>query len=163
MGGIRLRFSIAQAAPAAVGGIYLPFFPLWLTGQGLEASQISLVLASAMFLRVFISPAAGIIADALGDRRRVAMACAGLAALAFGLMAALGPSFGLAAILPLVLIAVPLNSATGPIVEAVTARGAIEYRFDYAHVRLWARSPSSSPTISAVSRSASLAPMRSPG
>lgn len=137
MGGERLRFSIAQAAPAAVGGIYLPFFPLWLTGQGLEASQISLVLACAMFLRIFISPTAGIVADALGDRRRVAMACAALASLAFGLMAGLGPVFGLAAILPLMLIAVPLNSATGPIVEAVTARGAIDYRFDYARVRLW--------------------------
>lgn len=137
MGGERLRFSIAQAAPAAVGGLYLPFFPLWLTGQGLEASQISLVLGSAMFLRVVVGPAAGIVADALGDRRSVAIFCAMAAALAFGLMAGLGPVFGLAAILPLVLIAVPLNSATGPIIEAVTARGAIDYRFDYARARLW--------------------------
>ena len=134
---MRLRFGAAQAAIAAVGGIYLPFFPLWLNGQGLQASQVSLVLALAMFLRIFISPAAGIVADALGDRRRVAIACALAASLAFALMAALGPVFGLAAILPLVLMAVPLNSATGPIVEAVTARGAIDYRFDYAHVRLW--------------------------
>jgi PPP family 3-phenylpropionic acid transporter len=137
MGGERLRFSIAQAAPAAVGGLYLPFFPLWLTGQGLAASQISLVLGCAMFLRIVVGPTAGIVADALGDRRRVAMACAALAALAFGLMAGLGPAFGLAAILPLVLLAVPLNSATGPIIEAVTARGAIDYSFDYARARLW--------------------------
>lgn len=137
MGGERLRFSIAQAAPAAVGGLYLPFFPLWLTGQGLEASQISLVLGSAMFLRIAVGPTAGMVADALGDRRSVAIFCAAASAIAFALMAALGPVFGLAAILPLVLIAVPMNSATGPIIEAVTARGAIEYRFDYARVRLW--------------------------
>lgn len=137
MGGERLRFSIAQAAPAAVGGLYLPFFPLWLNRQGLEAAQISLVLGGAMFLRMLVGPTAGIVADALGDRRRVAIVCTLLAALAFGAMAALGPVFGLAAILPLVLVAVPLNSATGPIIEAVTARGAIDYRFDYARVRLW--------------------------
>ncbi len=137
MGGERLRFSLAQAAPAAVGGVYLPFFPLWLSGQGLSPSQVSLTLASAMLLRVAVGPAAGIVADALGDRRRVAIFCALAAALAFGLMAALGPLFGLAAILPLVLLAIPMNSAAGPIIEAVTARGAIDYRFDYAAVRLW--------------------------
>lgn len=137
MGGERLRFSIAQAAPSAVGGLYLPFFPLWLTAQGMAPSQISLMLACAMFLRIVVGPTAGIVADALGDRRRVAVACAALASLAFAAMAALGPVFGLAAILPLVLVAVPLNSATGPIIEAVTARGAIDYRFDYTRARLW--------------------------
>ena len=133
----RLRFALAQAAPSAVGGFYLPFFPVWLAAQGLSAGEISAALAAAMLARVVVGPAAGIVADALGDRRAVAIVCALMAALGFGLMALLGPHYGLPVILPLMLLAVPLNSATGPIVEAVTARGALDYRFDYARVRLW--------------------------
>lgn len=133
----RLRFAIAQAAPSAVGGFYLPFFPVWLAAQGLSASEISLAMACAMLMRVVVGPTAGIVADALGDRRAVAIVCATAAALGFGLMALLGPHYGMAAIVPLMLFAVPLNSATGPIVEAVTARGALDYRFDYARVRMW--------------------------
>lgn len=133
----RLRFSIAQAAPSFVGGIYIPFFPVWLAYHGITPAQTSVILASAMFVRVFVSPAAGIIGDALGDRRSVAMACTALAGIGFALLSWLGPVAGFAAILPLVLIAVPLNGASGPIVEAVTTRGAIDYKFDYARVRLW--------------------------
>lgn len=133
----RLRFAIAQAAPSAVGGFYLPFFPVWLAAQGLAPTEISAAMAASMLARVLVGPAAGIVADALGDRRAVAVVCALMAAIGFGLMAYLGPFYGLPAILPLMLIAVPLNSATGPIVEAVTARGSLDYRFDYARVRLW--------------------------
>jgi PPP family 3-phenylpropionic acid transporter len=133
----RLRFSIAQAAPSAVGGFYLPFFPVWLAAQGLAPAEISAAMAASMLARVLVGPTAGIVADALGDRRAVAVVCALMAACGFALMAFLGPDHGLAAILPLMLFAVPLNSATGPIVEAVTARGALDYRFDYARVRLW--------------------------
>jgi PPP family 3-phenylpropionic acid transporter len=130
-------FSVAQAATSFVGGFYVPFFPLWLAHQGTSPADISLVMACAMFARVVVSPAVGIIADALGDRRRVAMVCAGVSSLFFGLLGAAAPLWGFAAILPLMLVAVPLNSATGPIVEAVTARGAIDYGFDYARARLW--------------------------
>lgn len=130
-------FSVAQAAPSFVGGFYVPFFPLWLSFQGIAPAEISLVVALAMFVRVLVSPAVGIIADALGNRRLVAMVCAGLSAIFFVLLGLAAPVWGLAAILPLMLFAVPLNSATGPIVEAVTARGAIEYGFDYPRARLW--------------------------
>jgi PPP family 3-phenylpropionic acid transporter len=130
-------FSIAQAAPSFVGGFYVPFFPLWLSHQGIAPPEISLVVALTMFVRVFVSPVAGIAADALGDRRVVAMACAAISAGFFTILGLAAPAWGLAAILPLMLVAVPLNSATGPIVEAVTARGAIDYGFDYARARLW--------------------------
>lgn len=130
-------FSVAQAAPSFVGGIYVPFFPLWLEHQGIAPAQISVLVALAMFVRVIVSPVAGIFADATGDRRAVAMACAAVSAVFFLVLGAAGPLWGFAAILPLMLVAVPLNSATGPIVEAVTARGAIDYGFDYARARLW--------------------------
>ncbi len=132
-----LRFALAQAAPGVVGGFYVPFFPLWLAHQGLSPAETSMVLATGMFCRMMVSPLAGVIADALGDRRRVAMACAGVSTLGFAAMGFAAPLFGFAAILPLVMIAVPFNSATGPIVEGVTARAAIDYDFQYASVRVW--------------------------
>jgi PPP family 3-phenylpropionic acid transporter len=131
------RFALAQAASSFVGGVYVPFFPLWLAWQGLAPYETSLVVAAAMFMRILVSPAAGIIGDALEDRRVVAIACAGLSACGFALMGLAAPYWGIVAILPLMLFAVPLNSATGPIVEALTARGAIDYRFNYASVRVW--------------------------
>ncbi|MCC6919207.1 MAG: MFS transporter [Alphaproteobacteria bacterium] len=130
-------FSVAQAAPSFVGGFYVPFFPLWLSQQGIAAAEISTLIACAMFVRVLVNPVVGIVADALGDRRAVAMACAAVSSLFFVLLGIAAPIWGFAAILPLMIVAVPLNSATGPIVEAVTARGAIDYGFDYARARLW--------------------------
>lgn len=131
------RFSLAQAAPSFVGGFYIPFFPLWLAHQGVTPFGISTAVALSMFVRVLTGPAAGMIADAIGDRRAVAMALAAVAAAGFTVMGLVAPIWGFAAILPLMMIATPLNSATGPIVEAVTARGAIEHGFDYARARLW--------------------------
>ena len=71
-----VRFSLAQAAPSWVGGFYVPFFPLWLAHLGVSPSEMSLAFAACMFTRVIVSPVVGIAADALGDRRAVAMTCA---------------------------------------------------------------------------------------
>jgi PPP family 3-phenylpropionic acid transporter len=134
---IFLRFSLAQAAPSLVGGVYVPFFPLWLAHQGMSPSQMSFVFAACMFTRVIVSPIVGIAADALGDRRAVAMACVALSTGFFIALGLAGPVWGFAAILPLMILATPLNSATSPIIEGVTARGAIDYRFDYAQARMF--------------------------
>ena len=52
-----------------LGGAALPFFPVWLASLSFDAAQISVILAVPMFVRVFSAPVAGMIADALGERR----------------------------------------------------------------------------------------------
>ena len=49
---INLRLSLAYVALFAGVGVHLPFFPLWLASEGLDASQRATVLAMPMFVRV---------------------------------------------------------------------------------------------------------------
>jgi len=131
---VRLRFALAQASGNFVGGLSLPYFPLWLAATGLDASATAVVLSSAMFARIIVTPMAGIAADALGDRRLVAAILSFIAGAAY---AALSGADGYLVIAVIYLIGMSAGSATGPIVEGVTARGGVDYGFPYAHVRAW--------------------------
>lgn len=50
---VNLRLSLSYIALFAGIGIHLPFFPLWLASQGLEANDRAVILAVPMFIRVF--------------------------------------------------------------------------------------------------------------
>ncbi len=131
---VRLRFALAQASGNLVGGLSLPYFPLWLAATGLDAQATAVVLSAAMFSRIIITPLAGIAADALGDRRLVAAVFSFFAGAAY---AALSGADSFLMITVLYLVGMSAGSATGPIVEGVTARGGVDYGFPYAHVRAW--------------------------
>ena len=47
--------SITYALLLAGPGVYLPFFPLWLSGRGFDAQEIAILLAIPMFMRVVAS------------------------------------------------------------------------------------------------------------
>ena len=49
-----------------VVGIYLPFFPVFLAGRALDETQIAIVLAAPLAIRILFAPAAGAVADRLG-------------------------------------------------------------------------------------------------
>ncbi|MBX9617919.1 MAG: MFS transporter [Hyphomicrobiales bacterium] len=51
---MNLRLALVYMALFAGIGVHLPFFPLWLAAQGLEASDRAIVLAVPMFIRVFL-------------------------------------------------------------------------------------------------------------
>ena len=51
---INLRLALVYMALFAGIGVHLPFFPLWLAAQGLEASDRAIILAVPMFIRVFL-------------------------------------------------------------------------------------------------------------
>ena len=69
-----VRLSAFYAAMFLVAGIQLPFWPVWLAARGLSAREIGIVLAAAIWVRVFATPAIGAISDRLGARRAV-MGC----------------------------------------------------------------------------------------
>lgn len=129
------RFVLAQSALNLLGGLYMPFFPLWLTSNGIRPEGLSSILAAGMFARIFVSPMSGAIADTLGDRRAVAVALALISCVLFGLLAWLGPSGGYLVIFLFTAVGATLHAGLGPIVEAQTARGADDYGFHYARVR----------------------------
>ena len=61
-----MRLGLFYAAYFLYGGIQLPFFPLWLESQGLDARTIGLVIAAPTLIRIFATP---VIAHQ-ADRRR---------------------------------------------------------------------------------------------
>ena len=50
------RIALVFCAPMMVNGIALPFFPIWLETLSMNDSQIGIVLALPMFVRVFTAP-----------------------------------------------------------------------------------------------------------
>ncbi|MEX0839025.1 MAG: MFS transporter [Parvibaculum sp.] len=115
-------------------GVYLPFFPVWLKSQGLDATEISLVVALSLFLRIVVSPFFAAVADRIGDRRRVMvwLAWASLASAALFLWV---EGFG-----PILFVALVLNAvfpAIGPLVETIAMRARIDQGMNYGRVRLW--------------------------
>ncbi|MGE5269005.1 MAG: MFS transporter, partial [Thiohalocapsa sp.] len=62
------RLGAFYAASFLVVGIQLPFWPLWLAGRGLDARQIGLVFAAAIWVKVLVTPAIGAASDRFGRR-----------------------------------------------------------------------------------------------
>ena len=57
-----------------IGGIVLPFFPIWLLDTGLSVAQIGYVLGIGTMLKVVSNPATMMIVDVTGRLRAVALA-----------------------------------------------------------------------------------------
>jgi PPP family 3-phenylpropionic acid transporter len=131
-----LRVAAAQAALNALGGFWLPFVALWFLWAGLQPSEYGLIISAGLVVRVFVTPLAGIAADALRDRRLVG---AILAVVACGLfvLAALAAQWrlGFWPILFAYTAAAAVHASVGPIIEALTARAAVQYGFTFARVR----------------------------
>ncbi len=129
------RFALAQSALNLLGGIYLPFFPLWLAHNQITPQQTSLILGTGMITRVFVAPFVGIVADAINDRRRVTVIVAAFCVFLFTLLAVFGEGNGFWPIFALTVIGATFHSSLGALIEAQTMRGSQDYGFQYAQVR----------------------------
>jgi MFS transporter, PPP family, 3-phenylpropionic acid transporter len=115
-------------------GVILPYFPVWLDSRGLTPIEISIVTAAPLFLRIIFTPTAGLIADRLGDQRRViiTLAWSGLA-LAFLLSQLMG-------FWPILAVGVVMLLAVGtmlPLNETVAVSAVRSAGLDYGRMRLW--------------------------
>ncbi len=133
--GVAARLSLMQAANFAGIGLYLPFFPVWLSARGLSDSQIGLTLALGMVVRMLATQPLA----ALGDRGPGAVATLavmqGACALAYLLLLILPAPFGVMA--GSVLVAL-LSAAVIPLGDyLVAAQVRRDGRLDYARIRLW--------------------------
>lgn len=133
-GALALRVATFFAALFFAYGVILPYFPVWLDSRGLTPIEISIVTSAPLFLRILFTPTAGLVADRLGDHRRVIIALA-WSGLALTLLASQLASFWpILAVGVLLLLSVgtmlPLNETVA--VSAVRAAG-----LDYGRMRLW--------------------------
>jgi len=115
-------------------GVFLPFWPVFLTHRGLSGAEIGTILALGTWLKAASNPALGHLADRAGQRRRVLGALA-----AFALVAATAflVAEGFWALLLIHLLVFPAFQATIPIGDSQTLAAAARQGFDYGRVRLW--------------------------
>lgn len=128
-----VRLALFYAASFLVVGIQLPFWPVWLSSRGLDAHDIALVFAAAIWAKVIAAPLIGIVADRLG-RRAVMIALAATAAAGY---LGLWPAAGFAAILTVNLVAGVAQASLMPIGDSLTLAAVRDHGVDYGRVRVW--------------------------
>jgi len=115
-------------------GVYLPFFPVWLRGQGLEAGEISAVLACQMAVRIGSGPSFAFLADRM-RRRRGLLLDLSVASLASLCLLAVVQVF--IAILIVAIVASAVWTPVLPLIETLTVAESEAGRTDYGRTRLW--------------------------
>ena len=111
------RLALLYAAFFGTTGWYLPFFPVWLSAQGLDPAAIGVVLATFQLVRIVATPAGTRLADRYGSLDR-AIAVASLATVAA--MALVGSARGFLAILAAVVVMSLVSAPVLPLTEAVS-------------------------------------------
>ncbi|MGO4339112.1 MFS transporter [Labrys sp. KB_33_2] len=125
--------SVTYALLLAGPGVYTPFFPLWLVERGFNASDMGLLLAIPMLMRVSSAPFAWIGDGPLGPRRTflfmVCCAAFGYAGLTFA------ESFTAVAIN--LAIAFAFVAATTPLLDTIVLGGVSLHGHKYGQIRQW--------------------------
>ena len=128
------RLALLYAAFFGTTGWYLPFFPVWLSAQGLDPAAIGVVLATFQLVRIVATPAGTRLADRYGSLDR-AIAVASLATVAA--MALVGSARGFLAILAAVVVMSLVSAPVLPLTEAYGLKGLAIRGRAYGPVRLW--------------------------
>jgi PPP family 3-phenylpropionic acid transporter len=128
------RLALFYAAFFAASGLYLPFFPVWLSARGLDAAAIGIVLGLPQFLRLAAIPAGTRLADQSGALKGPLVAAATLALAATVLVAF---AQGFAAILVSVALMSLMLAPVLPLGDAYGLKGLAERGLSYGPVRLW--------------------------
>jgi PPP family 3-phenylpropionic acid transporter len=132
--GFASRLAGLYVAIFMMGGVHLPFFPLWLKSTGLDAGEIGLVLAVPTMIRLLAVPLATRIADRR-DTLREAILIAALVSVGGYLL--LGLASGFTAIVAAFALASFAYTPVMPLVETYALKGLAARGRAYGPVRLW--------------------------
>lgn len=129
-----VRVGLFYSAIFLVYGVHVPFLPLWLDGQGLDANEVAIVTSAPFLFRLVVSPSTAALSDAIGDQRRVIiwLAWVGLAA-----VAGLGFTSGFPGILILSVSFALAATSMMPLIETIAVAGVRRHGLDYGRMRLW--------------------------
>ncbi len=134
MHNLTIRFGGFYSVMFLIVGIQMPYWPLWLQDQGMNTSQIGILVATLLWVKVAFNPIAGHLVDATGKRRAV------LCALTLGaLIGYIGftVSSGFIAFLLLSIFTGSLFAALLPIADNLTMTYVVRHNMDYGRIRLW--------------------------
>jgi PPP family 3-phenylpropionic acid transporter len=129
-----LRISLIFAAIFVPQAVHLPYFPLWLEGNGFGAEEIAVILSAPMFLRVVTTPFITAMADEASDRANVLiLLVAGALLVSLGFF--LKPTY-------LVVLAVSLALAVAwtphsPLADSLALSGVRRFGSNYTRIRIW--------------------------
>ena len=132
---VPLRLAANYFALFWVFGIYIPFLPAWLEGRGFTGEQIGLILAAAMWGKVFANTVLGARADATGNRKAILVGIAVLVLAGYTAFLALDERWMVAVLCGIV--GTVLTSAI-PMSDNLTLLAVKRLGIDYGRVRLWA-------------------------
>ena len=132
--GFAARVSLFFAAIFLIYGVHVSYLPVWLHGRGLSPSEIGMITALPIFLRVVLTPAISARADTGGLHRRFVVGLSLLGVLLLALMM-LGTGYGylLATVVP---FSIAVTSIM-PLTETIAVSGVREAGLDYGRMRLW--------------------------
>lgn len=133
-GSVSARLGCFFGAVFLVAGVKTTYLPVWLDARGLTASEIGLLSAAPMLLRIVAAPLIGYAADAFGQHRLVII---GLAWLAFALSVLLVPAHGFWPILAVALTLSLASMALVPLTETMAMASVRRSGIDYGRMRLW--------------------------
>ena len=129
-----VRVGAFFAAVFMVAGTYMPFLPVWLADRGLSASEIGIVFAAPMVLRILITPAIAFLADRIGNHRLVLIALSWCGAAVLLLL------FRAETFLAILIVTLAFQlawTAVMPLTETVAMGGVKARGLDYGRMRLW--------------------------
>ena len=129
-----LRVGLFCVAIFGAIGIHMPFFPLWLAGQGLNDTGIAAIVAAPLFLRIVLNP---VLAGAADRLQSLAHASALYGLIAALLLLGLAFADGFWPILILAAGAMVFWNVLIPFADAVLIVGVRDHGIDYGRVRLW--------------------------
>ena len=130
--GIELRLALFYAALFSLVGVHLPFWPVWLKAHGLGPTEIGVVLAVGVGVKVIANPLVAAFADRLGQRRPIMIALSLLALAAFSLFAWTGGFWGILGVTVLFFAA---WSPIMPLGESLTMLAGGGRELDYGRIR----------------------------
>jgi PPP family 3-phenylpropionic acid transporter len=128
------RISLHYAALFLVPGVYLPFFAAWLESRGLHPTEISVMLAVGILMRLVAGPAAAHVVDRSGRRKLAILLLVWVSIASFAL---LGWVEGFSVML---LVWVVHSAAWAPITpfsDNIALLAATKHQLNYGRMRLW--------------------------
>jgi MFS transporter, PPP family, 3-phenylpropionic acid transporter len=129
-----VRLSVFYAATFAIGGAYMPFFPLWLKARGLDPAWIGIVMAMPTLARLTAVPAVARFAERRHAIVPAILMTSLLATAGFALLAAMSSVLAIALML---LVTACAWTPTVPLTDAYALRGVAAHEVSYGPIRLW--------------------------
>ncbi|MCX5493547.1 MFS transporter [Kaistia dalseonensis] len=128
------RISFYYATYFVVGGLVVPFLPVWLKERGLTAEEIATCLAFPLAARLVFMPLGSWLADR-APNRRFAIIIFGFAALVMFALATIAGGYW--PLLVLTGLATTFSSLTNPALDALALTGFRRFGLDYGKMRIW--------------------------